>query len=233
MNAASGGSRLRAPTSATSCGCTEPSSIAMRSGMPHAFPEGEVSGVLRSPWLSSQTTASLPARRANPRIAPTCAAAASSEHERSLGQVGRLCLDLLRKRVALDHTRLGVRQSQQRRGGHGLTPVTPGSGDADEPGRILASAAVTLVVRTDRDRGERTAVGTFRPQAAHGVCDGACGRTRRDPATAVSRRASGGTRGMRCAHRSRTSSRRRPRPARAAPRSGCSRDRSPGQASSG
>ena len=68
----SGGSRSRAPTSATSSVRTLPSSIAMRSGMPHAFPDGDVSGVLRSPCASSQTTASRSCRAASPRIAPTC-----------------------------------------------------------------------------------------------------------------------------------------------------------------
>ena len=71
--ACSGGSRSRAPTSATSAGATDPSSSARRSGIPHAFPEGEVSGVLRSPCASSQTTARRPCRAARPRIAPRCA----------------------------------------------------------------------------------------------------------------------------------------------------------------
>ena len=180
----SGGSRFRAPTSATSCGCTEPSSIAMRSGMPHAFPEGEVSGVLRSPWLSSQTTASLPARRAKPRIAPTC----EQQHPPSTsGRSGRsaVCAAICSvERVALDHTRLRVRQREQRRSGHGARrrhPRLAGRG-RDRPRTRVRSCGTGT--RVDRDRGERTAVGTFRPQAAHGVCDCACGRTRRDPATA-------------------------------------------------
>ena len=40
---------------------------------PTGSPDGEVSGVLRSPWASSQTTASRPPRVASPRTAPTCA----------------------------------------------------------------------------------------------------------------------------------------------------------------
>ena len=58
----SGGSRSRAPTSATSPARTLPSSIAIRRGIPHSLPDGDVSGVLRSPWASSQTTPIRPCR---------------------------------------------------------------------------------------------------------------------------------------------------------------------------
>ena len=57
MNASSGGSRLRAPTSATSSRRRpRRRRSAMRSGMPHSLPDGELSGVFRSPCASSQTT---------------------------------------------------------------------------------------------------------------------------------------------------------------------------------
>ena len=49
MYSSSGGSRLRAPTSATSSTSTAPESINIRSGIPHRFPDGEVSDVFRSP----------------------------------------------------------------------------------------------------------------------------------------------------------------------------------------
>ena len=67
------GSRSRAPTSATSAAKTLPSSIAIRSGIPQRFPLGDVSGVFRSPWASSQITARRSWRAARPRIAPTWA----------------------------------------------------------------------------------------------------------------------------------------------------------------
>jgi len=54
MNSSSGGSRSRAPTRATSLTATAPSSISVRSGMPHGLPDGELSGVFRSPWASSR-----------------------------------------------------------------------------------------------------------------------------------------------------------------------------------
>ena len=60
MNAASGGSRLRAPSRVTSAAWTSPASISIRSGIPQAFPDGDVSGVFRSPWASIQTTAMRP-----------------------------------------------------------------------------------------------------------------------------------------------------------------------------
>jgi hypothetical protein len=57
MKTSSGGSRLRAPMSATFSGSTVPESTTIRSGMPQTFPDGDVSGVFRSPWASSQTSA--------------------------------------------------------------------------------------------------------------------------------------------------------------------------------
>src|SRR5436190_2747516 len=72
MNSSSGGSRFRAPTSATSEGSTAPESSSIRSGIPHWFPDGELSGVFRSPWASSQTRAIRPWRAASPSTAPTC-----------------------------------------------------------------------------------------------------------------------------------------------------------------
>src|SRR4030095_9576107 len=48
-------------------------SMSTRSGIPHGFPLGEDSGVLRSPCASNQTTPSLPTRVASASTAPTCA----------------------------------------------------------------------------------------------------------------------------------------------------------------
>jgi hypothetical protein len=85
MNSTSGGSRFRAPTRATLRGSTAPSSITIRNGIPHAFPDGEVCGVFRSPWASSQTTArhSSPAESAS--IAPTCE---QQQPPRTIGRSG-------------------------------------------------------------------------------------------------------------------------------------------------
>src|SRR5437868_4714055 len=47
MNSTSGGSRFRAPISAMSGGSAAPRSMIIRSGMPHSFPDGDVSGVFR------------------------------------------------------------------------------------------------------------------------------------------------------------------------------------------
>ena len=71
MKSSSGGSRLRAPSSVTSDAATSPASISIRSGIPHSLPDGELSGVFRSPCASIQTTATRPCRRASSRTAPT------------------------------------------------------------------------------------------------------------------------------------------------------------------
>ena len=73
MNVSSGGSRFRAPISATFPGFTIPESTIIRSGMPQAFPDGDVAGVFRSPCASSQTSASWSWRAESPSSAPTCA----------------------------------------------------------------------------------------------------------------------------------------------------------------
>ncbi len=70
MNSTSGGSRFRAPTSAASSAATTPLSRIIRNGIPQRFPDGEVSGVFRSPWASIQTTAEAiesPRRARTPR----------------------------------------------------------------------------------------------------------------------------------------------------------------------
>ena len=70
MNSTSGGSRLRAPQRTTSSAPTIPWSMIIRSGIPHSLPDGEVSGVLRSPCASSQITPSRSNRAARPSTAP-------------------------------------------------------------------------------------------------------------------------------------------------------------------
>ena len=94
-------------------------------------------------------------------------AAAAAEHDRAVGQLAGEQEVLLRERVRLDHARLGIGQLQVRRLGHRLAAVAPGARDADEAGEELAAAGVALVLRADRDGGQRAAVRTAGAQAAH------------------------------------------------------------------
>ena len=167
MNSTSGGSRLRAPTSATCFASTAPSSSTIRSGMPHAFPDGERRGrvqvAVRVDPDDRQALLAGGERldRADVR------AAAAAEDDRPVGQLGGEHQRLLRERVGLDHARLRVGQLVEGRLGHRLAAVAPGARDADEAGAELAAARVALVLRADRDRGQRAAVGTAGAEAAH------------------------------------------------------------------
>ena len=168
MYATSGGSRLRAPTSATSLGATEPASIAMRSGIPQALPDGDVSGVLRSPCASNQTTARRPRARGEAADRADVRATAAAEDERPLRQ---RCAPASRPAPRASPPRRppprGTASGEPRRLGHRLAAGAPGARDADEPGGELATAAVALVLGPDRDRGERAAVGAAGAERAH------------------------------------------------------------------
>ena len=145
-----------------------PSSSSMRSGIPHALPDGDVAGVFRSPCASIHTTArhSSPARERLDRA--NVGAAATTEHDRPVGQLGGEQQRLLGERVGLDHGRLWIRQLVERRLGHRLAARTPGPWNANEAGGKLAAARVALVLRPERDRGQRPAVWTTGAQARHG-----------------------------------------------------------------
>ena len=167
MNSTSGGSRLRAPTSATCSGSTAPSSSTMRSGIPHALPgrggRGRVQVAVRVDPDDRQALLAGGERldRADVR------AAAAAEDERPVGQLGGEHQRLLRERVGLDHARLGIGQLVEGRLGHRLAAGAPGARNADEAGAELAAAGVALVLRADRDRRQRAAVGTAGAEAAH------------------------------------------------------------------
>ena len=89
MNASSGGSRLRAPSSVTSFGSTSPASISIRNGMPQALPDGDDAGVLRSPCASIQTTADPAVTACELAHRTDVRAAAAAENERAVGQLTR------------------------------------------------------------------------------------------------------------------------------------------------
>ena len=61
-----------------------PRSSSVRSGIPHSLPDGDVSGVLRSPCASSQSTPTRPCRGGQPLDGADVRAAAAAEHERPL-----------------------------------------------------------------------------------------------------------------------------------------------------
>ena len=63
-----------------------PRSISIRSGIPHSLPDGDVSGVLRSPCASSQSTADAAMPRGEPFDGADVRAAAATEHERPHGR---------------------------------------------------------------------------------------------------------------------------------------------------
>ena len=102
MNSFSGGSRLRAPTRTVSSGETVPESSSMRSGMPHGFPLGDVSGVFRSPCASNQTTPSRSVARREALDGADVRAAAAAEDDGRSGSEAAQSEVLLGERVLLD-----------------------------------------------------------------------------------------------------------------------------------
>ena len=171
MNSTSGGSRLRAPTSATSCGCTSPASIAIRNGMPHSLPDGELSGVLRSPCASNHDDGQpLVTTRQTCNRPDVGAATAAEDH----GKRRQRPLDsgrLLGERRLCDDRGLRPRQPERTRGlGHGLAARAPGARDADEPAAVRPATHVTLVSPVERDRRQRVAVRAARAERAQASC---------------------------------------------------------------
>ena len=94
-------------------------------------------------------------------------AAAPAEDDGPVGQLGGEQQRLLGERVRLDHSRLGVGQLVERRLDHALAALTPGPRNADEAGGELTAARMALVLRAERDRGQRPAVGAARAKPAH------------------------------------------------------------------
>src|SRR5204862_256803 len=124
MNSSSGGSRLRAPTRTTSAESIAPESSSIRSGMPHWLPEGELSGVFRSPCASSHTTDRCPWRA---------------------GRIFRV--DPERDPPLASPVELAERVLQQRQGDPALTPRLAHAERTDEAG----ARTVGLVAHHRRD----------------------------------------------------------------------------------
>ena len=146
MNSRSGGSRSRAPSSATCAGSTAPASRIIRSGMPHSLPDGELSGVFRSPCASTQTTASRSWRVASPSTAPTCE---QQQPPRTSGRSGssEARASICSASVSSATTAAsGYGSSVNAASAIASPPFAPGARHADEPGGELAAAGVALVL---------------------------------------------------------------------------------------
>ena len=148
------------------CRDTPPSS-SMRNGIPHRFPDGDVSGVFRSPCASIQTTAEPVDSPRQPRRRPDVRAAAPAQHDRPSRQRLGDRLALLVERVPLDDRDLRDTAARRRRLGHALAAVAPRRRNAHEPCGERPPAPVALVAVADRDRRERPAVRTASTQRAH------------------------------------------------------------------
>ena len=135
--------------------------------MPHSFPDGEVSGVFRSPWASIQMTPSRSWREASPSTAPMCEQQQPPRTSGRCGQVGGDRERLRVQRVLLDDRRLGIVERQARRLDHRLAAVAPGPRDAHEPCGERPAARVALVVRPDRDGGVGAARRALGAEQAH------------------------------------------------------------------
>ena len=146
MNASSGGSRFaRADERDVGRRRRRPTSISIRSGIPHWLPDGEVSGVFRSPCASSQTTASRSWRAASASTAPTWA---QQQPPSTSGRVGELG---------------GERERSARRACPRSTTAASGYGSC-EPRPPRHRLAARRPRRAARARARRANV---RPQAWH------------------------------------------------------------------
>src|SRR5262249_43043688 len=92
-------------------------------------------------------------------------AAAATENERRFGELARKRKALLAEGVLRDYGRFGVGERQEGRFGHRVASFAPRPGDADEPGRELASADVALIARAERHGRVRVAVGARGPKS--------------------------------------------------------------------
>ena len=98
-------------------------------------------------------------------------AATTAEHERPLRQLTGGRRKLRVERLLVDDRGLGPRERHARGRGHLLAVVAPRARHTHEPGRELTAAGVALVLRADRDRGQRATVRAPRTQRAHGSSD--------------------------------------------------------------
>ncbi len=111
--------------------------------------------------------ATAPSREAADR--PDVRAATAAEHERTGREVANLGCHLILERRLVDHGSLRIRKREMGRLRHRVAAYPPGARHAHEAGRVLAAAAVALVLVVDRDRRDRAAVGTTGAQRAHTV----------------------------------------------------------------
>ena len=139
----------------------------MRSGMPQRFPEGELSGVFRSPWASSQTSARRPLRAASPSIAPMCAQqqppSTSGRSGRSIA-IARFCSP---SESSSTTAASGYGRGSRAASAIASPPSPQARGTRTRPARKLAAAGVALVARTERNRGVGMAVRTAGTETAH------------------------------------------------------------------
>ena len=145
---------------------TAPLSMIIRSGIPHSLPDGEVSGVLRSPCASNQMTPSRSCRAASPSTAPMCE---QQQPPSTSGRAGRS--DATASVCARACPPRRPRPRDSRAGAHadsiiGSPPSPHARGTRTSPARERAAARVALVLESDRDGGQRAA----RRALARGAC---------------------------------------------------------------
>ena len=162
-------------------GSTAPASIAIRSGIPHALPGGRATRAC-SGRRGHRARRPRAGRRARREAANrTDVRSSSTRRARAGAQAG--CGSAPRPDPRASPPRSsqppGYGQREQGRVGHRLAAVAPGARDADESGRVLAAAAVALVLVVDRDGRERAAVRAAGAQRAHAVAPTCCSAGRR------------------------------------------------------
>ena len=167
MNRSSGGSRFRAPTSATRPGSTAPASISIRSGIPHCVARRRA---LRRVQVAvrvepDDARAGRGARRAPRRRRR---GRSSSRRARAAGRASsdasaRFCSPS----VSSSTTAASGYGQLELGGAHAPSPRRPSPqarGTRTQPGAEGAPAGVALVVRAERDGGQRAAVRALRAQ---------------------------------------------------------------------
>ena len=148
----------------------------MRNGIPQGLPDGDVSGVFRSPCASNQMTARRPRRRER-RERAHMRAATAAQHERA-GRAARRRATASARRACRPRSRppRGQGELVHPRLRHRLAALTPGSRNANKAGGELPAARVTLVLRPERDRGQGPAVRAAAAEARHARTQPRAGR---------------------------------------------------------